>query len=64
MALEMATPANSLKLTQNTRYEVLITQLKELSGTLITLASRSEIVIDTGDGDPYEFAKTHPKHPL
>ena len=60
----MITPANSLKLTQNIRYEVLITHLKELSGTLITLASVSEIVIGTGNGDPYEFAQTHTKHPL
>ena len=60
----MATPANSLKLAQNIRYEVLITHLKELSGTLITLASVSEIVIGTGNGEPWEFAQTDTKYQL
>ena len=40
-------------------YEVLITHLAQLSGTLITLASVSQIVISTGDGDPSEFPQTH-----
>ena len=60
----MAPPANPLKLTENIRYEVLITHLKELSGTLIPLVLMSEIVIGTGNGDPCEFPQTRTKHPL
>ena len=60
----MATHPNSLKLTQNIRYEILITHLKDLSGTLNTLAYGCEIVIGTGNGDLFEFAQTDTKHPL
>ena len=59
----MATPANSLKLAQNIPYDVLITHLRELSGTFINLVFMSKILIGTGNGDPCEFPQTHTKHP-
>ena len=63
-SLNMGTPTISQKFTGNISYSVLITHMKYLSGILIGLAARSEIVKITTPVDPYDFAQIHRKHPL